>query len=313
MFPPENPNIILYNYLLNLRENIKIGGVSFLIKKWHDKRFPTYSLASKDIGISESFYRRIVTGKMIMPIWVLKLIFKIDPKLINKIFQEDIYFTGKDTKDLLPKSINPQLAYYIGYLHGDGHINSNGKCVSFFDKYIGQLEVINRLTKSLFNVKGRVYIKKSKALVLDIHRISIHSFLSDVLGLKKGKRDSNKIPDVIKKKKILLRWYLCGLFDAEGAMPLHPKKRRDLYIDIAMKDIELINSVKIILEEVFNIKAYGPYKKIAKNRKIKKVTVESELKIRKLSEIKKFLIEIGTIHPDKVRRKGLILNLLKDN
>jgi len=317
MIPPDNPNLSLDNYLLKLRKSIKIIGASNLLKNWHDISFKTYKSASEKIGLSESFYRAFVTGKHAMPIWALELIYKIDTKIIDKIYRSEIYFTARNKQDVLPKSINPQLAYLIGYLHGDGHIDSNGKRVSFFDKYIKQLETISKIIKLVFNVDGYIYVRKnnlfnSETPTLDIRRVTINSFLSDVIGIKRGKRDFNKIPDILKQNTVLLKWYICGLFDAEGAMPLNPKSRKEIYIDIAMKDKKLIDSIKIILETNFGIGAYGPYKRIAKNNKIKKNTVEAELRIRKLSEIKKFLTIIGTIHPDKLRRKELMLNLLKN-
>jgi hypothetical protein len=316
MLPLDNPNISFDNYLLKLRKDIKITGASDLLKNWHNHSFKTYLSASKKIGLSESFYRAFVTGRLAMPIWALELIYKIDKKLIDEIYHSNIYFTARNSKDRLPKSINPKLAYLIGYLHGDGHIDSNGKRVSFFDKYIEQLELINKLIKNIFNVDGDIYVRRnnffnSEAPTLDIRRVTVNSFLSEVIGLKRGKRETNKIPLVIKQNKILLKWYICGLFDAEGAMPLNPKRKRDIYIDIAMKDKEFIHSIKLILEKEFDIQSYGPYVRIARNNKIKNITVESELKIRKLSEIEKFLTIIGTIHPDKVRRKELMLDLLK--
>jgi len=317
MLPPGNPHIHFDNYLLRLRNDIKIIGASPLLKNWHDTSFKSYNSASKKIGLSESFYRAFVTGRLAVPIWALELIYNIDKKIIDEIYHSNIYFTARNKKDVLPKSINPKLAYLIGYLHGDGHIDSNGKRISFFDKHMEQLELINRLIKIIFNVEGSIYIRKnkiynSKSPTLDIRRATVNSFFSEVIGIKRGKRDANKIPSIVKQNKILLKWYLCGLFDAEGAMPLNPKNRREIYIDIAMKDKDLIYSVKLLLEKEFGIKSYGPYVRIAKNNKIKNPTIESELKIRKLSEINKFLSIIGTIHPDKLRRKELMLNLLKN-
>jgi DNA-binding transcriptional regulator WhiA len=317
MIIPKEPSVPLKNYLMILRKDIKIIGASDLLKEWHSSHLKSYKFISEKIGISESFYRSCINGKVAVPIWVIRLINGIDNNLIDKIYNREIYFTARNKKDLLPKSINPNLAYLIGYLHGDGHIDSNGKRISFFDKYIGQLEFINQLVGDLFNVKGSIYLRKnnffnSTAPTLDIRRVTINSFLSDVIGLKRGKREENVIPKIIKNNKILLKWYLCGLFDAEGSMPLNPKKRRDIYIDIAMKDKTLISSIKEILEKEFGIKSYGPYIRIAKNNKIKNSTTESELRIRKLSEIKKFLSIIRTAHPDKIRRRNLMRQLLEN-
>jgi hypothetical protein len=310
MIPPEKPQIPLDNYLLRLREDIKVIGASSLLGPWHERHFEKYSHASKKLDIQREIYSKIILGKLPVPIKLLKSIAKTDPQLIEKLFKKRIFFTIRSNQDRLPISINPHLAYYIGYLHGDGHIDSNSKRVSFFDKYVSQLEVINKLTHCLFNVNGNIYPKEN-FYVLDVGRVTINSFLCEGIKIKRGKRESNEIPQGIKDNKILLKWYLCGLFDAEGAMPLNPKKRRDIYIDIAMKDIKLIKSVKDVLETVFGISSYGPYTRISKNNKSKRATIESELRIRKHSEVEKFLNVIGTLHPDKVRRKKIILKLLK--
>lgn len=313
MLPPSNPKIPLDNFLLLLREDIKLIGISPILQKWHKNKMPNFSFACKKLEISENFYRCIINGKKPLPLWFLKRLSHLDSNLSNKIYKNFSFVTARNSKDILPTFINPQLAYYIGFLHGDGHVDRNEKRISFSEKYGPQLEIINKLTNLLFNVDGDLYFRKEKTRkfwTLDVRRVTINSFFSDVLGIKRGKRISNKIPEIIKENKGLLRWYLCGLFDAEGAMPLKPKNKKNLYIDIAMRDSQLINEVKDLLYSIFGITTYGPYRRLAKSPHSKNVSIEAELKIRKHSEIKKFLSIIGTIHPDKVRRKKLILNLL---
>jgi len=312
MLPPENPKINLNNFLLSLREDIKLIDVAPIIQEWHKKNMPSVKVASKKLKISENFYRCILNGKNPLPIWILKRLSSLDSELCGDIYQNLSFVTARTNKDRLPISISPQLAYYIGFLHGDGHVDKNGKRVSFFEKYGAQLKIINKLNRLLFNVNGDLYFRKDEKRefwTLDIRRVTINSFLSDIIGIKRGKRVSNKIPEKIIKNKELLKWYLCGLFDAEGSMPLNPKNRKNLYIDIAMRDVDLISKVKTLLLE-FGIESYGPYKRVSKSPHSNNLTIESELRIRKQSEIKKFLTEIGTLHPDKVRRKDLILSLL---
>jgi len=315
MLPPQNPRIALPNYLLDLREDIKIVGAEKILLKWHRNNFKTYSEAAKTFKLSESFYRRVITGLNPLPIWILRKICENNRRLLDEIFYTGIKFTARQGRDTLPKHVDPRLAYYVGFLHGDGHLDSNEKRVSFYDQYSGQINLMNELTLSIFDVPGRVFVKKNKfdrtMPALDVGRVTVNSFLSEVLKVNRGKRIANIIPGGIAKNKTLLKWYICGLFDAEGAMPLNPQKRRDVYVDIAMKDSALINEVKKILEKDFGIISYGPYQKIAKHPSLKE-TIEAELKIRKQSEVIKFLEIIGTIHPDKVRRKTLILNLLKE-
>ncbi len=308
MLPPTKPRVPIENYLLNLRDDIKIIGIHLLLKKWHNKFFESYREASRKIGISDTFYGNIINGKLPVPIWLLKLFVKVDPTLAYRIYKENYFFTARVEINSLPKFIDPHLAYYIGYLHGDGHVDSNRKRVSFFDKYASQIEVINKLTKILFGISGKVYRKEPPTL--DVGSVTINSFLSDVIHIKRGKRGHNEILPQIRDNPLLLKWYLCGLFDAEGAMPLNPKRKKDLYIDIAMTDIELISTVKELLE-TFDIFSYGPYKRTSRNKHTENLTIESELRIRKLSEIEKFLKIIDTLHPDKIRRKKIMLSLLK--
>ena len=316
MLPPDNPQVNLDNFLVLLREDIKIIGISEILQKWHKANMPSFSIASEKLKISENFYRCVIKGKNALPIWMLKKLSRFDQNMANNIYLNFSFVTARNNKDVLPRYINPQLAYYIGFLHGDGHVDKNEKRISFFEKYNSQLEIMNQLTKIIFNVKGNLCFrdeKDKKFWNLDVRRVTVNSFLSDVIGIKRGKRTHNEIPKKIKANKELLRWYLCGLFDAEGAMPLNPKSRKNLYIDIAMMDVKLISEVKNLLYSNFGISVYGPYKRVSKSPHSNHLSVESELRIRKHSEIKKFLTEIGTIHPDKIRRKGLILNLLNNS
>ena len=313
MLPPDKPKKPLSNFLLLLREDIKIVGVSQILQKWHNRNMPSFTLGAQKLKISKNFYRCIIQGKNSLPIWFLKKLSHLDKDISGKIYKNFSYITARNSLDILPKSINPQLAYYIGFLHGDGHVDKNEKRISFSEKYNSQLKIINKLTKTLFNVKGDLYFRKEedrKFWTLDVRRVTINSFFSEVIGIKRGRRTSNEIPKIIMKNKELLRWYLCGLFDAEGAMPLNPKNRKNLYIDIAMRDAGLINYVKNLLVKNFDITPYGPYRRIAKSPHSNNLSIESELRIRKQSEIIKFLTKIGTMHPDKIRRKNLILSLL---
>lgn len=314
MLPPSKPTIKLSNYLLNLRTDIKLVGQSVVFKKWHHRRYKTFLSGAKDLNISSTFYRNIIIGKSNLPLWVLKKMCLIDSSLSNQVYENVEYFTAKKEMDRLPKVMSPKLAYYIGYLHGDGHVDRNQKRISFSEVYVEQLELIKELTQDLFNVSGSIYLKVGKkghrANFIDIRRVTINSFFSDILSINRGKRESNIIPKIILDKKEFLRWYLCGLFDAESAIPTNPKNRDNIYIELSMRDTKLVEKVKIFLEENFGIKSYGPYKRIFRNPYNGKQTIGSELKIRKHSEIIRFLNEIGTLHPNKVRRKELIMKIL---
>ena len=309
--PPDKPRIPLENYFLSLKQNIKLLGVSDIIEEWHAREFDSYSRAARAYGISSSCYRTYIRGEKGLSIWLLKTLFSKNRQMLDTIYMRANYCQVGTDALRIPRYLSPRLAYYIGYLQGDGFIEPSQKRVAFFDQNLEQLQLINALTKSIFGRSGRFYKRKNENTnCLYIGSVFVNSFLSQVFRIKRGKRKFNQIPPKILLNQELLRWYICGLFDAESAMPKQPLTKKSTYIDIAMKDTKLIKKLKKLLMQRFGVFAYGPYSRKVKVYKTLKINPELELRIRKHSEIKKFLSNIGTIHPDKIKRKESILNLL---
>lgn len=153
--------------------------------------------------------------------------------------------------------------------------------------------------------------KNANAYSIDIGGSDVSSFLSDFIGLERGRKSSGRIPRVLLVENELLRWYLCGIFDAESSMPIFPKSKSGCYIDFCMKDHGLVLEIKSVLERRFGIIVYGPYRRVAKSGRFEKVVEESEIRIRKRPEILKFLQMIGTVHPDKIKRKEMMIRLIE--
>ena len=169
----------------------------------------------------------------------------------------------------LPREINPKLSYFIGYLQGDGAIESNKKRIDFIDEYSDQIKQINTLSLELFNVKGKVIktrgIKSKKyAHRLDIGSIVLNSYINKVFGVNRGIKSNLKIPEIMRSNKEIFKWYLRGLFDADGTLPKNPDKCKQYFIDITMKDRNFINEIKEALGS-FGIETLKPYCRIAKS------------------------------------------------
>ena len=93
--------------------------------------------------------------------------------------------------------------------------------------------------------------------------------------------------------------YIMGFWDAEGGLPKNPKKCKKAeqkYISFHQKDLEPLYFVQKSLQELGFI-----------TTNITRCKEAFEFRITRKGEIKKFIYEIGTRHPEKKKR----LNELK--
>lgn len=164
-----------------------------------------------------------MSGKIAIPIWAVEKIIELADAKTTEYIRQVIwkrarFSAGGHTIVNLPRYANPQLAYFIGYLHGDGTLNKNLKDFSVSDSNRMFLTKIASLAKYIFDVESNLFrIKGKNAYRLDFCQVNIHSFLATFCPVGK-KKNLLKIPDIFKQNKCLLKWYLTGLFDADGSL-----------------------------------------------------------------------------------------------
>ena len=304
------------NYLEKLDGNVMILGLKDMLKESHLKTGLNYRQAGELLNLSESFYRYHLQNKPHAKIEFLKRFSeKIDSNIFNKIYAKDVLeFTAKKKKVILPKEISPDLAYFFGYLQGDGCLTSSKKEVCFDDEYIEQINKINELSQKLFGVSGHIREKRSPiaikgSLNLEIKSVVLNSFFNRVLGINRGIKKNMKIPKLIKENKALLRVYIAGLYDADGTLPKEPEQAVQLFIDITMKDREFIKEIKEALLN-FGIETHKIYERIAKSPNSDFISKTHEIRIRRKAMLLKFLQEISFYHPNKAIRVRKMMDLL---
>lgn len=111
------------------------------------------------------------------------------------------------------------------------------------------------------------------------------------------------------KNKDIFKWYLIGLFDADGSLPKEPTKVKQLFIDVTFKDKGFINQLKGMLNS-FKIRTLKPYCRVAKSPNSNFISKTWELRIRKKDDMVKFLKRIGFSHPSKRARAEEMLKFL---
>jgi hypothetical protein len=246
------------------------------------------------------------------PIWFIRELEKTEcASLFEKLERQDAVLRSKWHSVTIPKDLTPRLAYFVGYLQGDGCLEANQKRTSFCDEYEEQLDVIHELCISLFNVVPLRYATTDHLATKPAHRLTIGSrvvnhYLHTFFGIPVGHKDNLRIPPCLRRKRELLRWYLVGLFDADGTLPKNPNGR--LFIDITFKDLRFIEEIRDALA-TFGIQTLKPYCRVAKSPSSSKISRTWELRIRRRDMIKKHLKMVGFAHPDKRRRSQAILSL----
>ena len=310
---PDFPKIEINNYISKLSGNIRVI--------LNEKTLNSLITESILMDISKKLNYKVASLKKYIrknqyPLFFIKILNNLKSDDIFRLIEKnDPIFFSKWKRIKLPNKLTPKLAYFIGYLQGDGSIESNGKRINFSDEYFEQIKIIDCLCFELFGTHGRIETKKYPLSKKSLYRLEIgsyvlNSYLNRIFGINRGIKKDLKIPPIFYKNKEILKWYLTGLYDADGTLPKEPAKAKQLFIDVTFKDREFINQVKEALN-LFGIKTLKPYCRIAKSPHSNYISKTWELRIRKRADIIKFLKLIGFSHPDKHNRVKKTLKYLR--
>jgi len=170
------------------------------------------------------------------------------------------------------------LTYLMGALEGDGYIytgKSKGIVAVFTQKNREWLENIRKLIK---NDSGNAWIFKQRDIF--------------VLETKfKPLLEKKKIEKLTEKQKLA---YVAGFFDAEGGIPLQPKKSKYLYIQFVQKNPAKLKLIREILENT-GIKCGVIHQYDKKKSKCWRFFVRTQSHFR-------FIEKIKSKHPSKIKR-----------
>ena len=203
------------------------------------------------MSVSSDYYREQLHNKRAVSIGFLKKFARsIDVDIFDKIYsRQTLFFTAKKRRVRLPKEVSNDLAYFYGYLQGDGCLTLDKKGVVFSDEYLEQMERINELSGKLFGFHGKIYPKMSKISLkpsyqIEIKSVVLNSFFYHVMGINRGIKKNLKITELLMHDDIILKSYFSGLFDVDGTLPKNPEKAKQLFIDLTMKDEKFIHSIE---------------------------------------------------------------------
>lgn len=216
---------------------------------------------------------------------------------------QDICFLrilGTKHKITLPKQINPQLAYLIGYMYGDGGFKDLHRSkiktgryeykMIVGDEFQEQTFRISKLFKEIFNLTSPLRLERiwkgERLYYLNPTCKLVYRVFTKVFELPEGPKKTLHIPKVIKNAQITIRqWFLRGVMDADGDVRAveHPgaKSINSPRVKIRMSDKQFIKELQQELLTSFCLKLTGPYTDGKNNWHIqggKKLTIDSHRK-----------------------------------
>lgn len=318
------------NYLLKFekeinqkhRESICLHGVSPIIKSIYleiknKHRKEIIKKLKNELGINYQTLYSWITGYNPIPISKAHILLSFWKEICEKKEEEfnekwdAIYLNSQgysqcaERKVLLPKELNNNLGYLIGFFQGDGHLKKEIKegfqeySIYFYEANKEFLNQINGILQKEFNVKGNIYLhsaKNGKCYTLRLTSKPIYIFLRDILGLRPGKKVRDiETSEIIKKSKLLIQLsFIKGFFDAEGGVG-ETKKNPWLEIGQASKNVpcEILIWIRDKLNEngVTLSKPYrGQTQELFRIRTAKRET------------IKKFFEVVSSEHPEKINK-----------
>ncbi|MBU3913840.1 MAG: Flp pilus assembly complex ATPase component TadA [Nanoarchaeota archaeon] len=209
--------------------------------------------------------------------------------------EEDYIFKGR-TNSLyfkFPKILTRELAEFIGYLIGDGHISETG--VTFFNSN----DEIRRRYKKLIEMFGLKY-REYKTRTTRAVQISCRDFarvINQVFGVPFGRKsDKIVIPELIlKADNYTLSGFLRAYFDCDGYVS---KKNRLIEISTASKEMHEYLRLALLR---FGITC------CSKRKEIKGVFYHSNFIYGEF--VNEFAKSIGFNHPDKKQKLDRFLSV----
>src|SRR3989339_1705505 len=154
-----------------------------------------------------------------------------------------------------PKSLNDELAYFIGIHIGDGclgNYKSSKYCMEYSGHLIDEKDFYSRefkeLFKKLFNkdIKIKEVIReKRNCIKLSCKSKAIFTFINKVIAINEGPKKDIVIPMVIKNSKYM-KYFLKGLADSDFCLSFKSKNNspnNNPSISISSYSTELVKEV----------------------------------------------------------------------
>lgn len=326
---PNRPKIPLPNYLMDLvdesdgkESSLYLSGVENIIQdiwgeiiqnNWrtlHVRKFIPEKLGIHPMGFYG--YKNGKKGISIQMLYKLlvawrELCGKSDAEFQrrwDKVFKSSPTFSvaAKGRRTALPEHITPKLSYLLGWICGDGYLSDCGNhyLVKISEKSTEQLRrILKPLFYDLFGVNPPIFNTYMGSFALQIGSKPIFRFLTQGLRIRVG-----EIPDLARMlDNVNKRYFLCGIFDAEGYVNSNYKDSR---IVISQADSQVLEELSSLFADL-GVNFNEPY--FHKTKLGEWYTIS----LRRKEEILNFAREIGSFHVEKLSKLETLVEEINEN
>ncbi len=208
--------------------------------------------------------------------------------------------------------INEDFAYLCGVLAGDGNIHIRLHKHDYAIKCVGnpkdEKDFYNTVIRDIFwkHVgikirpklcdKGTTYgfVLNSKSLVL---------FLTEIIGLPKGRKDNLEIPKAFQTNKNLLKSFIQGFFDTDGCLSLKRRYRDYQYYPV----VSCVSKSERIIDQIFEFLKSEDFrvhkgKRSYYDRRINKAPITYMVSMDGNLQLLKWMNFIGFRHPKHLKK-----------
>jgi len=223
---------------IKLRKVVKISkeGLDLIKQKRKKKKLTQNQLALK-VDLSK-FYGEFERGRFGIELDRLHKILRF-LNIEKKHFVNKYVFCINNFK--IPSKTSPEFLQLLGYVLGDGSWDVNSKKHPYLeigDKDRKNLDIYQKIAKSLFNDRGKIVTKHTNILHLSTYIGRLFYKISPFIFTKAYRR---KIPPIVHRStKKEIAYFLRGLYDAEGSFRSHT-------IVLTSTSKELIDTTKLLL------------------------------------------------------------------
>lgn len=187
------------------------------------------------------------------------------------------------------KTMNTQLARWLGLLVTDGSINKNKRFLKFTNRKSILLINFRQLTRAVFGIEGKIIHSKNRVPEVQVNSVSLIKEINEKfdipIGNKKGKL---KVPRQImscNNKEVICK-FLQGVFDGDGSV-FQSKKHHVRQVTLTNKNEVFLEQIKTLLERL----GMKPFIVRSQNRVV----------IASIDDIIRFKNKIGFVHTDRQR------------
>src|SRR3989338_1692732 len=183
----------------------------------------------------------------------------------------------------LPSKMSCELARFIGYVLGDGHITKNHHAVRFFNLDSRLREDFKQCGETLFGIDGRLYTPKNRCPYIEFNSKVVGELLVQSIGISSGKKSNViSIPKTILYGDIqILKECIRGLFESEASG------------EIKKGELEFGSASEAVVEDLSTaLHRFGIIHRIKKYKNKNRLFITG-------SNLQKFGSEIGFLRPSK--------------